>query len=198
MKSINYAAHCVALSVLLVGCSGPESYVTLLENTDGSVGQVIVKGVEGETLIDKANTGANLDGSSKEAFVVSAEQLQKDFGQALQARPDLPETFLLYFEMTGMKLTAESEALIPKIKESISKHKAVDISIIGHSDTVGAEEMNAELALKRAAFVRDFFDAKALDIKEITLTSHGEKNLLVKTADEVKEPKNRRVEVTVR
>ena len=32
----------------------------------------------------------------------------------------------------------------------------------------------------------------------IEVTSHGEADLLIKTADEVAEPRNRRVEITVR
>ena len=187
----------LSLVLVCLNACAPKSYVTLLENTDGSVGAVTVNGAAGETVIAKANTGAKLDGSA-ESFAVSQEQLQEDFGQALSARPELPDTYLLYFELTGMQLTSESQALIPKIKERIVQRKGVDVSIIGHSDTVGAEAMNAKLALKRAEFVKEMFDPKALNITEITLTSHGEKNLLVKTADEVKEPKNRRVEVTVR
>ncbi|NOT83215.1 MAG: OmpA family protein, partial [Methylococcaceae bacterium] len=174
------------------------TYVTLLNNTDGSVGEVTVKGTKGETVISKANTGALLDGSSKQPFAVDAQQLQDDFGAALKAQPPLPESFLLYFQEGGTHLTPESEAMLPKISAAIVARKEVDISIIGHSDTTGAAKLNEQLAHERAVYVSGFFDPAKLHIKEMTVTSHGEKNPLIKTADDVSEPKNRRVEITVR
>lgn len=187
----------VMAALLLSGCA-PKSYVALLENTDGSVGEVMVNSGGNTTLINQPRLGANLDGSSAQAYAVSAEQIEQDFGKAMQAQPALPISYLLYFETQGMQLTPDSMALLPKIKETILSRQAVDISIIGHSDTMGAADMNEKLAYKRAEFVKDFFDQQALKIKEISLTSHGERNQLVKTEDNVKEPRNRRVEVTVR
>lgn len=195
-NSLKYGLLLVA-QVLIVGCA-PQSYVVLLENTDGSVGEVTVKSAGTEAKLATAGASANVDGAPVQAFKADEQQIQKDFAGALQARPALPETFLLYFESSAMQLTADSNALIPKIKTVITQRKAVDISIIGHTDTVGDAKANETLALDRAAFVKTLFDDKSLDIKEITLTSHGERNLLIKTADEVAEPRNRRVEVTVR
>lgn len=183
--------------LLLCGC-GPGSYVTLLENADGSVGEVFVKNAAGETSINKAYYGASTEADEKETFVVSKKQVDKDFGAALKAQPALPVVFLLYFEGGGIELTQESKDLLPEISKTILNRKGVDISIIGHSDSVGAADMNDKLALKRAEQVSQFFDAQKLDIKEITVTSHGEKNQLVKTPDETAEPKNRRVSITVR
>jgi outer membrane protein OmpA-like peptidoglycan-associated protein len=37
-----------------------------------------------------------------------------------------------------------------------------------------------------------------LDGSSITVTSHGEATLLIPTADDVSEPRNRRVDITVR
>ena len=182
---------------LLTGC-GPGSYVTLLENTDGSVGEVFVKNAAGETSINKAYYAASTDADAKETFAVSKKQVDKDFGAALKAQPELPVIFLLYFEGGGTELTQESKALLPEITKTILSRKGVDISIIGHSDSVGAADMNNKLALKRAEQISQLFDAQKLDIKEITITSHGEKNQLVKTPDETPEPKNRRVSITVR
>lgn len=189
-------------ALLLVAC-GPSTYVTLLNNTDGSVGAITVKGANGETVVTEANTGALLDGSSPKAFSVDDKQLQADFGDALKAQPLLPVSFLLHFQEGGTQLTPESEALLPKIRATIMERKIVDISIIGHTDTMGSAKINAQLAGDRAVVVNELLDFTALDpdqkhIKEVTVTSHGEKNLLVSTPDNVSEPRNRRVEVAIR
>lgn len=183
-------------SLLLGGCS--ESYLVLLKNPDGTVGEVVVKGTEGETVVSAENYAAKLNGSSKEAFLVSKEQLEKDFGQTLKARPPLPVNFLLYFQAGGTELTAESKALFPEITKTIAERQGVDISIIGHTDSVGSPQMNEQLALQRAVEISHLFDAAKLKIQEVTVTSHGEKNQLIKTPDESDEPRNRRVEITVR
>ena len=39
--------------------------------------------------------------------------------------------------------------------------------------------------------------AQGVDRNILDIESHGEDNLLVKTADQVREPRNRRVEITV-
>lgn len=200
MKFINpaFKIGLVLINVLALSACAPGTYVALLNNTDGSVGEVLVKGEKGEVVLREANTGSLLDGSSKEAFIVDATQLQDDFGDALKAQPPLPESFLLYFESGGTNLTTESAALIPTISERILARKEADVSVIGHSDTSGAAKLNEQLARERAVYVSGFFNAAELHATEITVTSHGEKNLLVKTADNVKEPRNRRVEVTIR
>ena len=191
----------LALTItLLAGCASPPkpvSYVALLESPDGTTGKVVVKGGKGEQLIDKARHGALLDGSQP-AAPVSDEKLKQDFGAAMAAQPLLPERFLLYFESGGAVLTAESAALLPRIVESVTQRPGVDVSIIGHSDTVGKAETNAALALKRAQAIADLLKDKGLKAAALSVESHGEANLLVKTPDETPEPRNRRVEVSIR
>jgi len=185
----------LAISLALSGCA--KSYLVLLEDHDGSTGKVTFSGANSDTVIDQAGYGTALD-NSKTVFKVEQQQINKDFGKALASEPAIPEIFLLYFETGGTQLTAESQALIPKIIETAGKHPAADIAVIGHTDTVGDAGKNEKLANERAVQVSRLFDPSKLDVKEIAVTSHGEKNLLIKTADEIAEPKNRRVEVTIR
>lgn len=190
----------IALAALLGACASPPkpvSYVALLDSPDGSTGKVIVKGSKGEQLIDRAKTGAPLDGSQP-AAPVSDEKIKQDFGAALAARPLLPEHFLLYFESGGAVLTAESAALMPQIIDTAVRRPGVDVSIIGHSDTVGKAEANVALALKRAQAITDLLKEKGLKATALNVESHGESNLLIKTPDETPEPRNRRVEVAIR
>ncbi|PKO87228.1 MAG: OmpA family protein [Betaproteobacteria bacterium HGW-Betaproteobacteria-12] len=182
--------------VLLAGCAS-KSYVVLLENPDGSTGAVVVKGSQGEQVIDQARHGAALDGATQPAAVAEAD-IQRDFAAAMAARPLLPERFLLYFASGGAQLTAESQALLPKIVDSAAKRPAVDVSIIGHTDTVGRAEQNEELALKRAQAIAELIKAKGLQVHALSIESHGERNPLIKTADETAEPRNRRVEISLR
>ncbi|MFW6242332.1 MAG: OmpA family protein, partial [Thermodesulfobacteriota bacterium] len=68
----------------------------------------------------------------------------------------------------------------------------------GHSDRQGSEEMNWKLSLERARTVNRILVERGVPETLIETTSHGEGNPRIPTADEVSEPRNRRVEVTVR
>ena len=191
-------ALALVLAALLAGCaSGPGSYVVLLPSPDGTVGRVLVQSPQGEQVLTQAQQGTSLDGSAP-PFAVSKEQLARDFGAAQAARPVLPEQFLLYFESGGSELTAESKALLPRILERALARTALDMSVIGHTDTQGKADANEALALKRAGSIAEQLRQLGLQNALMLVESHGERNLLVNTADEVAEPRNRRVEVTLR
>ena len=186
--------------LIMTACaSKKDSYVVLMPNPDGSQGKIIVSNNKNEQVtVDQAGVGANMLAKKLEAKLVNPEKIEKDFAEAQQARPALPVTYLLYFKTGGSILTAESEALIPKILGEVETRQVPDISIIGHTDTVGKAEGNEALALKRAQAIAEKIQAAGLKTKEITVTSHGERNLLIATPDETSEEKNRRVEITVR
>ncbi len=72
------------------------------------------------------------------------------------------------------------------------------ISVIGHTDTAGDNQYNLRLSQNRALAVRRLLIHKGIIPAHIKSTSHGEENPLIKTADNVHEQRNRRVEVVVR
>lgn len=201
MMSRNTTAVCaLALTALLTGCAStpttPRSYVALLPSPDGSVGSVTVSSAKGEQTLTQAYTATATD-ASRPAFALSKEQLEKDFGAAQKALPALPEHFLLYFE-SGSTLTAESSALLATILERARSRTAADASVIGHTDTKGKPEVNEALALTRASAIAEQLKQLGLQNLVLTVESHGERNLLVPTPDETAEPRNRRVEITLR
>lgn len=189
-----YAA--LTLAALLTACAGPGSYAVLLPSPDGSVGQITVTGATGSQVLSQASSGAALDGSTP-PFAVSPSQLQRDFGAAMAARPPLPEHFLLYFGQ-GSELTPASKVLLAQVLERAKTRSALDISVIGHTDTQGKAQANEALARERANTIATELRQLGLPDVVLNVESHGERNLLVPTADEVAEPRNRRVEITLR
>jgi outer membrane protein OmpA-like peptidoglycan-associated protein len=69
---------------------------------------------------------------------------------------------------------------------------------VGHTDRVGTRENNFRLGLERAKLIQKLLISKGIDPNIISVASHGEDNPLVKTDDEVPEPRNRRVEIIIR
>lgn len=189
-------------AMLLAGCvtrppPKPPSYAVLLDNPDGTTGAITITGSRGQVLITRSRFGATLDGSSQPC-IFDQTQLDADFGEVLGARPILPVTFVLYFEGTSTTLTAESKALVSKVLAAIANRPVPDISITGHTDTLGSVASNERLGLDRAQLIAKIIADAKLQVIEVSVVSSGEADLAVKTPDETPEPRNRRVEISIR
>ena len=147
--------------------------------------------------MSKAQDAALLDGSGA-SYKPSQAQIQTDFKAAIDHLPPLPEQYRVYFESGSTRMTQEATADLPKVMGALKKRQVPDVSVIGHTDTVGTEAFNKDLGLKRANSVAEKIRAQGLDNVEVSVESQGEGKLLVPTKDGVPEPMNRRVEITVR
>ena len=67
-----------------------------------------------------------------------------------------------------------------------------------YTDTLGDLPYNQRLSLDRAAIIRTSLTRDGLDPNAISIAGRGKLDLLVPTGDQVPEPQNRRVEITVR
>ncbi len=197
--------HRLALALLaaalLAGCatrpSAPSAYVVLLEEANGSVGKVTYTGTQGTAELNQAREAVALRGPAV-PFMLDAEQLRRDAGAAIAAQPIAPRTFVLYFDAGTAQITKASEALLPQILQEVRSRPTAELAIVGHTDTVGSAELNATLSLRRAEEVGQLLTEARAAAAAVDITSHGEQNLLVRTPDDTAEPRNRRVEVTVR
>lgn len=189
------------LCLFFAGCATKGTTVVLIEDPDGSVGQVEVSTPSGTQRLAAAGQATSVkDSSARPDPVHTLDQtaIEKDYGPAMRAMPTPPERFLLYFEFGRTELTLESQPAPAKILESVQLRNSRDVRVNGHSDTVGSREDNARLSLDRAQEARDLLIEKGVDPAIIQVSSHGEGNPLIPTPDETAEPRNRRVEVLVR
>ena len=167
----------------------------------GTVGHAVVSsplGASVELTGNRAATRVEIGKPPSAPFTFSEAQIQQLFGDALAARPPAPRHFLLYFESGTNRLTPEGEKLFIEILAFVKSRPVPDLSVVGHTDTTSTAQANIELGRNRAAMIRDRLVAAGLDGSLISAASHGEADLLVPTPDETPEPRNRRVEVSVR
>lgn len=184
----------------LSGCA-QKTTVALLADPDGHVGNLAVTSDSGEIVLNRAAQATVISGREQkptEPRILSEQQISEQFSVVLATLPIQPKHFILYFEKGSSTLTETSHAIIPEILQFIYQRNSKNISVVGHSDTAGNREFNLRLSMERALFVRQILVRKGIDQTYITSTSHGKENPLVKTGDNVDEPKNRRVEVVVR
>jgi outer membrane protein OmpA-like peptidoglycan-associated protein len=88
------------------------------------------------------------------------------------------------------------EASLQKIKEVFSAHGdlgKITLFVVGHTDTVGTDEHNLTLSRRRAHTIAAWFKGHGLPLP-VAFEGVGKAGLLVKTADQIDEPRNRRVD----
>ena len=71
----------------------------------------------------------------------------------------------------------------------------VRIVVTGHTDTVGSDAYNMRLSRRRAESVAARLEKDGIASSEIEIVAKGKRDLLVPTADGVREPQNRRVQI---
>ncbi len=120
------------------------------------------------------------------------------FGAALVALPPEPVHFTLYFKFESDALTDEASRKVPEILAAVKRLAVPEVVVIGHTDTLGDAKANIALGLKRAMSVKIVLVDAGIAPALIEVASHGEADLLVKTPDNRAEPRNRRVEISVR
>ncbi|GAB3445112.1 OmpA family protein [Insolitispirillum peregrinum] len=184
--------------LLLAACSGDR--VVLLPDPNGHVGRVEVTSTAGQQVLTEASAGTEV-GSRTSApsapKAVSADDIQQTWGKAMAAMPPQPTTFLLYFKSGTSELTDESRAEFPRIVAEVTNRPHARLIVVGHADTLGSDQINQTISRERAEEVMKMLTAAGAKPEGVEVASHGKRNPLVKTADGVSEPRNRRVSVTV-
>lgn len=188
----------LALAAGLISAACTTERVVLLPSADGRQSAVVVRDARGEVLLNQpyAATKRRLD--SNAGYQSSPEEIKQRFGDTLAAKPAPPRSYVLYFEAGGNVLTQESQAALVNIRQEIAERAASEVMVIGHTDRVGNVEGNDKLSLKRAEGLRDLLVESGVPADKMEVVGRGERDPLVPTADEIDEPKNRRVEINVR
>jgi len=108
-----------------------------------------------------------------------------------------PPSFMVFFDWDRSNLSAQALATIKQAANAFKTKGNARITATGHTDTSGPEAYNMALSLRRANAVKDALVREGVPAQAITVVGMGEKGLLVQTADGVREPQNRRVEIVI-
>ena len=182
---------------MLVGCAS-KGTVVLLPEKDGRQTAVAVKQGDKEVVLDQPYAAANLTALGPRAYQATAQEVDAKFGPARAALPARANAFTLYFVEGKDEFTEESKQVVYQIMTEIAKRPVPDILVVGHTDTVGSDQVNDALGQQRADTVRTALMRLGIPGDDIHAISRGKRALAVPTADNVAEPRNRRVEIVVR
>lgn len=102
----------------------------------------------------------------------------------------------IFFDFDKDVLLEESKKALLGLVEIMSKCKN-NVTILGHTDNVGAEDYNKELATKRAKAVVDFLIEEGIDKGRLQHEGHGSEKPIASNETEVGREQNRRVEFII-
>jgi outer membrane protein OmpA-like peptidoglycan-associated protein len=190
----------VPLALLaLTGCATRDDLYVLLPGKGNNPGALTVTSGDEQRTLDQPYAAARVTRPGSVSGETSSEsEVKVTFGPALAAQPGRPVSFYLYFLADTDEFAPESKQVVTQIFAEIARRPAPEIVIIGHTDRVGPVPYNDALSLRRAERVREELLKLGIPRVRISVAGRGEREPEVPTADEVTEPRNRRVEINVR
>ena len=149
-------------------------------------------------------TSPNLVGNTYSNNNISAMlSLQMRFGAPTVAPPPpapppaQTNSFMVFFDWDRSNLSQQALATIKQAADAFKARGSARIVATGHADKSGPENYNMALSLRRANAVKDALVREGVPATAISVVGRGESQPLVPTADGVREPQNRRVEIVV-
>ena len=131
-------------------------------------------------------------------FCITPEDARALLDEALAAcAPPGPVNFIVYFGFDKTNLTDVARATLDEVMAAVQSMGTSALSLVGHADTVGSTGYNQGLSESRARRVSDALSTRGVPAGAMTLAGRSENELAVATGDNVREPLNRRVEITL-
>jgi outer membrane protein OmpA-like peptidoglycan-associated protein len=191
-------AALLSLALLSSCAEKRKELFVVFPNADGSSGAITVDDGQNKVLLNKPYAAGEVRKAGVTSVPVDAGEANQVFASALSAQPRMPQHFVLYFKFDKDQLTPESAPQYHSVFEEIKVRPVYEVEVIGYTDSMGKLKYNQELSMTRAAAIRERLIHDGLDPKSISIAGRGPLDPIVPTADQVPEPRNRRVEITVR
>ncbi len=112
--------------------------------------------------------------------------------------PALIGPYLVFFEFDKSDILDDARAVIEEAAREFAANNMAEFLVDGHADRAGSDPYNLALSDRRADAVKEVLMELGIDEAMIVAIGRGEHEQLVETADEVREPQNRRVLLTLK
>jgi OOP family OmpA-OmpF porin len=109
--------------------------------------------------------------------------------------PVAPKVFIVFFDWDKDSITPEGQQIVQQAADAYKSGAPVQIQVTGYTDRSGTPGYNQRLSERRANNVARAMAALGVPQAQMTVSGRGENDNRVPTADGVREPQNRRVEI---
>ncbi len=107
-------------------------------------------------------------------------------------------SYLVFFDWDRADLTDRARQIVAEAAKAAARVQVTRIEVAGHADLTGPDGYNLRLSLRRAQTVAAELVRLGVPRDTITTQGFGKRNPLIQTAEGVREPQNRRVEIVFR
>jgi outer membrane protein OmpA-like peptidoglycan-associated protein len=112
--------------------------------------------------------------------------------------PAPARTYLVFFDWDKSDLSARAHQIIAEAAQNSTRVQLTQIEVSGYADRTGTAQYNMVLSRKRADNVAADLVKDGVPKNVIAIQAFGDTHLLVPTAEGVREPQNRRVEIVLK
>ncbi|WP_324808894.1 OmpA family protein [Sphingomonas sp. LY29] len=109
----------------------------------------------------------------------------------------VPGVTMVFFGWDRPDVDRDGAASLDDAASAYLQSPGAVISIEGHSDRSGPSGANLEASRRRAETVRTYLAGRGVPMASMRVSAYGEQRPLIATADGVREPQNRRVDVRI-
>ena len=114
-------------------------------------------------------------------------------------QPAIPvRTYLVFFDWDRADLTERARQIVSSAAQASTRVQTTRIEVNGYTDLSGTAAYNQKLSVRRARSVETELVHDGVPSNEISIHGFGESNPLIQTAQGVREPQNRRVEIVLK
>ncbi|MGH6989378.1 MAG: OmpA family protein [Stellaceae bacterium] len=113
------------------------------------------------------------------------------------AAPPPPRTFLVFFGFDRSMLTPDARKTLEAAAFTYRKSGIARVQVSGYTDAAGTQAYNLRLSHRRAATVAAYLAAQGVPRHVMVVRWFGKLHQRVPTANGVREPQNRRVEIVM-
>jgi OOP family OmpA-OmpF porin len=108
-----------------------------------------------------------------------------------------PVSYMVFFALGSVKLSDQDQNTVMQAAQVFKTKANATVSVTGFADTVGSPSANMALSQQRANVVKGLLVNAGVPAGAITTAASGDTGLLVDTAPQTNQPKNRRVVIVI-
>src|SRR5690606_3867775 len=137
----------------------------------------------------------SLDGFENHSALIGLRYTFAPPAPAAAAEVVQARSYLVFFDFDSSALTPDARSIVASAAADALAGGSPRLDVTGHTDRSGSDAYNQALSIRRATSVQNELIANGVPADIIVIRGAGESENLVPTADGVREPQNRRVEI---
>ncbi|WP_163557522.1 OmpA family protein [Halomonas sp. NO4] len=100
------------------------------------------------------------------------------------------------FAFDSAELRPAAESRLNEVAERLRENRDINVTIAGHTDSIGSAEYNRDLSQRRADSVRDYLVSQGIDTNRMRTVGYGEERPVATNETDAGRAQNRRVEIS--